>query len=331
MVFDTIYVGGGTPSLLKPFYLRKVLEEAQTQFYFVSDPEVTIEVNPGTVDLHALQDFLAGGVNRVNLGVQSFDDKNLQFLRRLHSARECGKAIDLARRAGIQNLGLDLIYGFPKQTSSDWLADLKEAVIYEPEHLSCYMLTYVEGTDLDKWRNEGRCHPLMEDALGDLFEVTVDYLETQGYQQYEVSNFARDTRYRSRHNQKYWCHAPYIGIGPSAHSFLRSRRWWNCGDLDNYLQALGQGMLPPQGTEALSKNQLMLETVFLGLRTREGIDASVFKARYDVDFFNHFRLVIDRLAAGGFLSLSSGRCALTREGMLVSDTIAGIFADHLVQ
>jgi oxygen-independent coproporphyrinogen-3 oxidase len=329
MVFDTIYIGGGTPSLLKPFQLMGVLQKAYTQFRFAPDLEVTMEVNPGTVCLDSLKTFVNEGVNRVNLGIQSFDDRRLGFLGRLHSAREGREAVRLAREAGMENLGFDLIYGLPNQTPKDWLKDLKEAAGYEPEHVSCYMLTYEEGTPLHGWRKAGKFRPLSEDGVRDLFEVTIDFLADKGYEQYEISNFARGKALRSRHNQKYWRHAPYIGLGPSAHSFVEPKRWWNQGNLSRYFQSVLRGELPVEGMEQLNKDQLVLESVFLGLRTSDGVDTLEFTRRHHLDFLDLFGGLIERLQAQGLLSVSLGRCRLTREGMIFSDTISGLFAEHI--
>jgi oxygen-independent coproporphyrinogen-3 oxidase len=327
--FDTLYIGGGTPSLLKSCQVVEILESAHRRFGFIQDVEATIEVNPDTVSFDAFAAFLSHGVNRVNMGIQSFDDHRLRFLGRLHSARKARGAIRLARKAGVENLGLDLMYGLPNQSRKDWLSDLAEATCYEPEHLSCYMLTYERGTPLDKRRKAGRFRPLSEDTVRDLFEVTVDFLGERGYEQYEISNFARGKALRSRHNQKYWSHGPYMGLGPSAHSFLAPIRWWNQRTLSDYLQSLRDGVLPVKGSEALNRGQLMLESVFLGLRTSDGVDTLEFKRRYDLDFQDHFGAVLERLEGQDLLSVSSHRCTLTMAGMVVADAIAGMFAEHI--
>jgi oxygen-independent coproporphyrinogen-3 oxidase len=191
------------------------------------------------------------------------------------------------------------------------------------------MLTYERGTPFDKRRKAGRFRPLSEDTMRDLFEVTVDFLSERGYEPYEISNFARGKALRSRHNQKYWSHSPYTGLGPSAHSFVAPMRWWNQRTLSDYLQALQNGVLPVKGSEALNRGQLMMEAVFLGLRTFDGVDTLEFKRRYDVDFQNHFGEVLERLGAQDLLSVSSNRCTLTMAGMMVADAIAGMFAEHI--
>ncbi|MDY6952027.1 MAG: radical SAM family heme chaperone HemW [Thermodesulfobacteriota bacterium] len=326
---DTLYIGGGTPSLLTPAQLTRILQRAYTRYGFTQGVEVTLEMNPGTVSLDSLKAFTHGGVNRVNLGIQSFDDRRLEFLGRVHSAQEGRQAIRLAREAGIENLGIDLMYGLPNQGAKGWLKDLEEAVSYEPEHLSCYMLTYEKGTLLDQWRKASKFRVLDEEAVRELFELTIDFLSSRGYDHYEISNFARKKAFRSRHNQKYWCHSPYTGLGPSAHSFVWPKRWWNLCSVSHYFESLTSGELPVEGMEDLSQNQLMVETVFLGLRTSDGVDTLQFKKRYKVDFFDLFGDLVERLEAQGLLAASFDKCALTLKGMLLSDTVSGLFADHV--
>lgn len=333
IAFDTIYLGGGTPSVLTLSQLRRIIKSVKNRFAFAKKTEITIEANPGTVSLQAFRAWRHCGINRVNLGVQSFKDEQLRFLGRLHSAEDGRLAIRMARDAGVVNLGLDLMYGLPNQTPQDWLKELEEAVGYEPEHLSCYMLTYEPGTTLYRWRQKHRFACLEDDVVRDLFDVTTNFLARSDYEQYEISNFSRQKAFRSKHNQKYWNnHTPYVGLGPSAHSFVEPKRSWNHADLDEYLRYLQSGMLPIQDSELLDSDQLMLETVFLGLRTAWGVDLGVFKRRYHVDFEDYFARALEVLQDRNLLhliSLSSCRFALTREGWAFADAIAGIFAEHM--
>jgi len=332
VAFDTIYLGGGTPSVLSPLQVRRIIKAVKSRFDFTKKPEITIEANPGTLSTHALQAWRDCGINRVNLGIQSFHDERLGFLGRLHSAEEARRAIRKARDAGIVNLGLDLMYGLPNQTPQDWLKELKEAVSHEPEHLSCYMLTYEPGTPLHRWHQKDSFARLGDDAVRDLFDVTTDFLAGSGYEQYEISNFSREKAFRSKHNQKYWNHTPYVGLGPSAHSFVEPKRSWNHADLGEYLRDLESGMLPVRDSELLDSGQLMLETVFLGLRTARGIDLGLFKKRYQVDFADYFVQALEALRDRSLLdlvSLSSRRFALTKEGRAFADAIAGVFAEHM--
>ena len=332
MVFDTLYLGGGTPSVLDGSQIHRIIDAAHGRFSFTDNPEITIEANPGTLSLDALKSWQTWGVNRINLGVQSFRNDHLRFLGRIHTAEEARQAIRMVQKVGVANLGLDFIYGLPNQTPEQWLEDLREATCHRPEHLACYMLTYEKGTPLEAWYRQDRFQPLSNGAVRDLFDLTSEYLAGVGYEQYEISNYSRAKAFRSKHNQKYWNHIPYIGLGPSAHSFVKARRSWNYADLDQYLLAVENGILPIEDEELLDQRQLMLETVFLGLRMIHGIDLHVFKARYGVGFEDCFGPALDTLKERGLyhlISLSSHRCGFTREGRAFTDAIAGVFAEHL--
>ncbi|MBW2055420.1 MAG: coproporphyrinogen III oxidase family protein, partial [Deltaproteobacteria bacterium] len=271
----------------------------------------------------------------INIGVQSFDPVNLQFLGRIHSGDDSHVAVTWAQKAGFENLGLDLIYGIPNQTKKSWLRDLKLAIEFEPRHLSCYILSFEPGTPLYRDRQEGRLKPLPEPQVCELFETTLEFLSDHGYVQYEISNFARKSmtrsgltdadRNRSRHNMKYWKFVPYIGLGPSAHSFLEPKRYWNCADVKKYIQDLDAGRLPRAGVERLSMEQLMIEAIYLGLRQTKGILIDVFDKKFGVNFKAIFEEIIANLEARGLIVLSQNRCALTSSGMLYLDSVASMF------
>ena len=203
--------------------------------------------------------------------MQSFDDEALSFLGRCHRGREARQALQWARAAGFENVGLDLIYGLPGQSVQKWREALAEGVSFQPEHFSCYMLTYEPGTPLARMRQSGHVDPIGEDLAADLFGTTVDVLAGAGYEHYEISNFARTPELRSRHNRKYWDHTPYLGFGPAAHSFTDRTRRWNVKDIDVYIQRVEEGLSAQDDTETLTSRQLMIETIYLGLRTQDGI------------------------------------------------------------
>ncbi len=318
---DSLYLGGGTPSVLDPSQIARIIAAVRARFVLRPDSEITLEANPGTADEKTLSDFKAAGVNRLNLGLQSFDDNNLTFLGRIHTARECVRVIEAARVAGFDNLGLDLIYGLPGQTSQNLLRDLEQAAAFHPEHLSCYLLTYEKGTALEKDRVAGAVLPLPESRAADLFTLTRERLGQLGYEQYEISNFARSQAYRSRHNRKYWNFAPYIGLGPAAHSFMSPERYWNHRGLDKYLADLDRGRLPVAARETLDKSQQMIEALYLGLRQTRGIPVLDFKARFAVEFETLFQPVLTDPGLRELIEIREGFCRLTPEGMLVMDSI----------
>lgn len=327
LTFDSIYFGGGTPSLLSSHEIGGILEKARNRFRFSSDTEVTLEVNPGTVDPKSLEAYRMAGINRINIGVQSFNPRNLAFLGRIHTDAEAVAAIEGAGRAGFTNIGIDLIYGLPDQTEQVWLADLKKAVDLNPSHLSCYLLSYEPGTVLYTRRESGEVEPLPQVRQADLFLTTSGYLEDHGFEHYEVSNFARMGEgisgfNRSRHNQKYWIFASYAGLGPGAHSFRENKRWWNIRDIDGYLEETRSDMRPVGGEETLSTIQQQMEAVYLGLRRREGIAVKDFEKRFGLSFDGCVSKTAERLTREGFATFSSERFSLTRRGMLFLDGVA---------
>jgi len=324
--FDTLYIGGGTPSLLAPAEVEAIVEGLFSKFRFAQPVEVTLEANPGTVDLEKLLGFRAAGVNRLNLGVQSFQEKNLEALGRIHSAGQAQAALAYARRAGFETIGLDLIYGLPGQTRRGWTADLESALSHAPDHIACYMLTVEPGTPLDEERRRGRFRPAPEGAAADLFRMTSEFLAARGFRHYEVSNFARrgaDGADRiSRHNCKYWTHAAYLGFGPAAHSFLPPTRFWNRRDVKGYVEALQRGGRAVAGEETLTAGQEAMEAVMLGLRTAAGVDLADFRSRFGVDFLQVHGAAAAELESQGLIRLEAGRCAPTLRGMLYLNTVA---------
>jgi oxygen-independent coproporphyrinogen-3 oxidase len=328
--FDTVYIGGGTPSVLDARDIEQIIDCVGKSYTILHDPEMTIEVNPGATGPEQLLDFRRAGINRINIGVQSFQPIPLQFLGRIHSQKDAHQVIRWARDAGFENLGIDLMYGLPDQTKKSWLRDLQEAVAFEPEHLSCYMLTYAADTPMDRQRRAGRFSPMDDAYLADLFETTITYLEANQFDQYEVSNFEKSdpetkASYRSKHNQKYWTYAPYLGLGPSAHSFIEPDRHWNGRDVNHYISELYAGRLPIDEKEHLDEEQQMIEWVYLGLRQTDGIPIDRFNRHFDGDFYGIFGKIVDGLKAERLIEADDARCALTRNGMLFLDSIVDRF------
>jgi oxygen-independent coproporphyrinogen-3 oxidase len=261
------------------------------------------------------------GVNRLNIGVQSFDDGILAFLGRRHDRRQAVAAVTAARIAGMENIGIDLIYGVPAQTMSAWFATLREAIALDPDHLSCYQLTLEDGTLLDEQFRRGEV-VFPDDALqADFFSATSEFLENHGYTHYEVSNYSRPGR-ESRHNRKYWDHIPYLGLGPTAHSFQGRERRWNCRAVGLYINDLASGRAPIEAVETLSNEQLSLEDLFLGFRTRRGICLETFKIRYGRDLLMEKRDVLMKLSREGLVEIRDGFLRPTRTGMAVADSLA---------
>ena len=319
--FDTVYFGGGTPSTLSPAQLETILDAVCRHFAISKDAEITCELNPGDVSSDYLASLRAMGINRLTIGIQSFDEPMLTFLGRRHSTPQSMAALELSRRAGFENIGLDLIYGIPGQSLKSWERGLHRAISYEPEHISCYELTIEPGTPLHRRYRDNEFAFPKEDLLYEFFTTTSRLLVDAGYVHYEVSNFAGDMHLRSRHNQKYWDQTPYLGIGPAAHSFHGNRRWWNHPSLDGYVEHLQVRRHPPGGTETLSISHLRNEALYLALRTKQGIDLSDFLLRYDCDILKEKKDAVTRLCNDRLIEIIDGRLQPTARGLALADSI----------
>ena len=319
--FETVFFGGGTPSLLSPVAVGEILGLLYSTFEISPGAELTLEANPGTVDLRKLQDLRSAGINRLSFGVQSFHEDDLKFLTRIHSADQARASVAMARLAGFENLSLDLIFSLPAQTLERWDANLKSAIELGPEHISCYSLIVEKGTPLARMVESRQVSPLPVETDARLYEHTMEVLERAGYEQYEISNFARPGL-RSRHNSNYWNHANYLGFGPSAHSYWNRRRWWNISNLRTYFERIEAGESPLSGEETLTDGQLLDEEVMLGLRSG-GIDLARLDQRYGARIHEENSEEIRRLGAEGLARLDGSFFRLTRKGYLICDEISG--------
>jgi len=321
-VFDTIYIGGGTPSVLSLDTFDEIFDGIADNFTIAASAEITVETNPGDVTELLCRKLQDQGVTRITIGIQSFDDTVLSFLGRRHNAREGRQALAAARKAGFRSVCVDLIFGVPGQSRQSWLEILSEIVSYVPDHLSCYQLTIEPGTPLEARLRRGDFEPVDDDMVTTLFFDTSSFLQQQGYEHYEVSNFARGDGHRSRHNQKYWRHAPYLGLGPSAHSFQGRSRWSNHGSLQDYCRACMTGRCPVSDRETLTSEQYCLEAFALGLRTSDGIDCDAVTELCGPAFIEGKRSVINALIKEGLLVMDGHRLRPTVRGLAVADSLA---------
>ncbi len=321
-VFNTLYIGGGTPSLLKPAQLEAILSTTESAFTLLSDSELTVEINPADMDIHTLKTIKSLGFNRLNIGIQSFDDSILSFLGRRHSAEEAVIAAENARAVGFTNIGFDLIYGIPGQTIDSWTSTLQRALSFCPEHLSCYQLTVEPHTYLGKKLASRTIKPVSEEIQYTFFMQTATTLTDSNYSHYEVSNFARTMQFASRHNQKYWNHTPYLGLGPSAHSFLGKKRWYNHRSLYEYINNLLSNSLPIKEEELLTPEQLGLERLFLGFRTKKGINLKEFHESYHIDLAVEKNEQLHRLTHDNFINIHNGCIVPTLKGLAIADSLA---------
>ena len=321
---DTVYFGGGTPSAIRSESVQRVLDCVRGCYEVNDAAEITIEVNPGTMSVEKLADYRKAGINRLNVGVQSFNDRHLKFLGRIHSAEDARFFVKEARKAGFNNIGIDLIYCIPGQTESAWVEDLEAAVSLNPEHLSCYNLTYETGTPLYQLYRNGTVTPSDDTISAALFEKTISFLESKGFLHYEISNFASSPETRSRHNMKYWNVISYNGFGPSAHSFNANtgRRSWNSSNLSTYMANINSGTLSVDEEEQLSEEQKKIEAIFLGLRKTDGIDIEWFNKSFHADFSDLFRNVLPDLRSSDLIIMSNNICRLSKKGLLLADNIA---------
>ncbi|MFP5214109.1 MAG: radical SAM family heme chaperone HemW [Acidobacteriota bacterium] len=317
--FDTLYIGGGTPSVLSEGEFEGLLERIRRCCAFEEDTETTVEVNPDDVTPGKLRHMRDLGVNRLSIGVQSLDEGELRYLGRRHTAAQAVRAVDAARSAGFDNLGMDLMYGFEGHTEAVWLRTLERAVGLAPEHLSCYQMTLEEGTVFGRRAAEGLIQPLGEELESRLFLLTSEFLERNGYVHYEISNFARGLARVSRHNRKYWHHVSYLGLGPAAHSFRGGVRWWNVRSTERYCDALAGGDLPVEESERLTEEQIRFEKLFLGLRTREGADISLLS--------DAARREAEALRDSGLIRIEDDRVVPTLKGWLIADRLPTILGD----
>jgi oxygen-independent coproporphyrinogen-3 oxidase len=326
-LLDSIYFGGGTPSLLEAEQLGRMIQKASELFGLGQDCEITLEANPGTVDQARLTAFRSVGINRLSLGVQSFDDNFLDCLGRLHNAGQALNAFEAARKAGFENIGIDLMYSLPSQNIKQWQTDLKLAIQLSPEHLSIYGLTVEEGTPFAQRYPYDSPESPDDDLSADMFEMADDLLTAAGYEHYEIANYAR-SGYRSRHNSGYWLRDGYMGLGVGAHSFLKDGsgvRLCNVSSLKEYRDSLADGRLPRLDSQCLTRNEAMEEYMFLGLRLADGVALKEFEREFGCPCRSVYGTVIDELVSLELLMCRKSRLRLTRRGMLLSNQVFNRF------
>lgn len=316
---DTIYFGGGTPSLLPPAAIATLLQSIRNRASPSDDLEVTLETNPENVTRDAADAWRRAGINRVSLGGQSFDDRALRWMHRTHDAAQIGRAVLLLREAGITNLSLDLIFALPEALDRDWDRDLDQAMALEPSHLSLYGLTIEPRTPLDRWISRGAAQAPSDDRYADEYLRAHERLATASYRFYEVSNAAR-VAHISRHNSAYWSGRPYVGVGPAAHSFDGRARSWNYSAWEAYRRAIAAGASPVESREQLSDEQRALERIYLGLRTVAGVALSD---------LSHAVPPSSPLLVSGWLTSDGTRIRCTPSGWLRLDSLVPALTGNL--
>jgi oxygen-independent coproporphyrinogen-3 oxidase len=319
-VVDTVYFGGGTPSLLDPSRLANILNSIRASFT-CDWAEITLEADPETITPEKAAAWSAAGINRVSFGVQSFNDLELKSSGRMHRREDVYRAAPILRAAGIQNLSFDLIVGLPHQTPASWRSSLDELIALGPEHVSIYMLEVDEGSRLGRelislgTKYSARAVP-SDEQMADSYDLARELLATAGYEHYEISNWARPGR-ASRHNLKYWRREPYLGFGAGAHSFNGTTRWANAHDSAQYVSAIQSGKLPAEQIESVSPQQALEEEMFLGLRQLAGIDVDLLESTYAVSLNEK----LSSLQAAGLIKRTGNIVRLTPEKLSISNEV----------
>jgi len=332
---ETIFFGGGTPSLLPLPKIKRITDAVAANFKVADDYELSLEANPGTIELPYLCGLLELGINRLSLGVQSFHDDELASLDRLHDAETARQAYRWAREAGFQRVNLDLIYGLAGQTMERWRGNLEEAISLGPDHLSLYALTVEEGTPLAHRIAAGRAPAPDDDLQAEMYEWTEDRLAREGYEHYEISNWALPGQ-RCRHNITYWENRPYLGFGAGAHSYFDRFRFANVYSPSQYVHKMGQCVESPPPTDVRGRlnkmkhvinaeeqtaRQSLADTLIMGLRLREGVHLATLESRYGADCLASCRQAIEEFSAAGLLEEDGGRLRLTSRGRLLSSEV----------
>jgi oxygen-independent coproporphyrinogen-3 oxidase len=325
---QTVYLGGGTPSLLDPAQVATLLETVARTFALLPDAEVTLEANPETVDVAKLAGYRAAGVQRLSIGVQTLAAHGLKVLGRAHRPETPGQAYRAARAAGFTNVNVDLIYGWPGQTRQDWLTDLRTVLAWEPEHLSLYALTIEPGTPYERGVRRGVLRPLDDDTVAELAELAMETLAAHGYEHYEISNWARERAYRSQHNQIYWRNGWYIGAGAGAHGYLGGVRTVNERLPARYIARVQRGELPIVEAETIDARTEVIETLVLGLRlVADGVSAAAFRARHGRELAGVYGATIAELKELGLVEWDGERLRLSRSGILLANEVAVPFLE----
>ncbi len=322
---ETVFVGGGTPTVLPPADLGRLLRRVVE--LCTPGAEITVEANPATVDVRMAETLAAAGVNRVSIGAQSFDPGELAVLDREHEPRQVAETVAACRQAGLERISVDLIFGIPGQTLDSWRTNLAAAVGLGVEHLSSYSLTYEPDTPLHRRMVCGDVQPVDDDLDADMYELAIDLLAEAGLEQYEISNFARPGA-ECRHNLVYWHNEPYVGVGPAAAGFVDGIRYKNVSDIDGYVAAIGAGRSAWEEHERPDRGQSARESAMLGLRLVAGMERGLFAARYGADPAEHFADPVLRFVERGLVEVTPTHVRLTRAGRLLGDLVIRDFLDR---
>ena len=311
---STVYFGGGTPSSLSVCDIERIVGALESTFNGTPS-EVTLEMNPDDVTKNYIKAVRQMGINRISMGIQTFDDSRLQFIRRRHNASQAEKAVMTIREEGIHNVSIDLMFGFPNQAMDEWVTDIDKAIALHPTHISAYSLMYEEGTPLFRMLQKGEINQIDDETSLAMYTELINRLTANGYEHYEISNFAMPG-YRSVHNSSYWHDTPYLGFGAAAHSYNKDTRSWNIPDLKKYIESIESGVLPSE-SEVIDADTHYNDLITTALRTREGLNLDDLPQKYrEYALVNARKSISEHL-----LEATDSHIRLTREGLFVSDMV----------
>ena len=319
-IIRTIFLGGGTPTTLTVYQLERILKECVSEFTVASDAEITIEANPATIDIEQLKSIRQTGYNRISIGVQSFDKAELKLLDRAHGPEEIHSTVDRARRAGFDNLSLDLMFAVPNQSLSSWESNLNKALEKNPEHLSTYNLTIEQGTAFSKLQSNGKLIMPDDDHQLELYKRTIERLTKKGFRHYEISNFARRGK-ECKHNIAYWENKNTLGLGAGASSYMNGTRFKNINLPAHYIRQVKEKKIAVEHSETLELRQAMGETIMLGLRLLQGISIHQFEKRFQISFINLFRNIISALKEKELVIIEKDYLRLSQKGLFWADSV----------
>ncbi len=317
--YSSIFFGGGTPSLMQPEYIQEIIIHLKNNFNVDDKAEITMETNPGTVNKNKLKSFKEAGINRISIGIQSFDEGELKFLTRIHDKQTAIQTVYDAAEVGFENISIDLIFNLPNQTKEKWIENLKTAAALPITHISTYSLILERGTILNKLVLDGKVTMQDDDYDADLYEATIDFLLSKGFYQYEVSNFTKPG-FECLHNNAYWKYKDYLGLGPSAHSFMNKKRWWNFSSLKKYIAEIELHGHAIMNSERITKNQMHDEYIMLSLRS-SGLDLIDYNKRFNNDWINKNNDYFNLLKKENLITIGNNWIKLTSKGYAVCDEI----------
>ena len=319
-IIKTIFLGGGTPTTLNPFQLERILKECVNEFTIASNAEITIEANPATVGIELMKSIRTMGYNRISIGVQSFDKAELKLLDRAHGPKEIHSTVDCARKAGFDNLSLDLMFAVPNQSLSSWENNLNKALEKNPEHLSTYNLTIEQGTAFSKLQSNGKLIMPDDDHQLELYKKTIERLTKKGFHHYEISNFAHRGK-ECKHNITYWENKNTLGLGAGASSYMNGTRFKNINLPAHYIRQVKEKKIAVEHSETLEPRQAMGETIMLGLRLLQGISIHQFEKRFQISFINLFRNIISALKEKELVIIEKDYLRLSQKGLFWADSV----------